>query len=1546
MLKLFLLFCFIACIYAYYDSDDAFGISSGEKVIINGDPVEGTLSVTDSGDQYSYNFVLADGISTITVGEYIYTAGLKGPQLSEYQVVFVIRDYGEPVNLYYRDPSTGLSHPFVDQGLDDLFVPTQSLYWEINFTPVVPPCEISDTERNELKSDFNPILLAESSLYITDGEPELRVSFKLPSDYYQVTATYRSQCTNALTQTSSTNANDGCWTDYRTVYKNYDTECEGFSLTDDNSEFTYRGILYISAKVDFDVSDNDGSTYSLSRDVSSPLSWEVRVTRTITVDSQIEVENQYVCNEDADCNDGTDKQEDEEPYNAGIDATPETTGCCVEGSCDCTCGKEGVLTGYTGKYCQDDTTDPVCGSYFGGADKDFDSPHGGCIIVGSSFRNLLGTRDSSDNSGDPTELDSVSISGTVVPEIDVESYCFPIGQTTVTYTYNDTSDNQVDCSFTVNVIDRAPPVIDCYGCQPEDATLVRVCTNPNNPVTISVTEYQNNYGDNNIVDPLFPDIVLLPGAYYPDILGTSYPYVDCDCAVTTGPSSEQSTKYLKDAALLTGLPRRVIDRADGASTADALTYTDEGRYTAQYSEEDLAGNSATCDINIVLDFTKPVCTNVIQTFYHLNTTEDDPNNYNWTETVSWPDPDSSITFSDPDLADNSPGSGFYSWGEPILGDITPTPYHYNGEPWYIGLKDEEVYTATYTLTDKAGNTNTCAWRVTLIGSGCQWEQDGNGNANDPCDDTPPTQDVCPTEDVTINCNPDEPTSDPNCGCGAFTVPTFRDDKGPSNLVITWYINETLQNTPVADAASISLALGANTLRFNAADRHGQNVNCSFTVTYQDTTAPTVTVTPLTGITVEENIPLGADGCPIDYDLCVNSGTSVQYGYNYKGADDCILDGTNWQTLTEGPKALTINRGHPQNFTVTNAAGLSKTCSWDVYAKDCAPPTVTCPGNQYVRNAQGTTSTTVTITSTAVETGGSVRYRYSLDEEATYFYDGYAADTTTSLGAATHTIYVRVTDEANQNATCNYTYTVLPAYPVGTFEAALTSAVISEINAGATSATAGDFKADITFITVTNEYHSVTPSFNGQTNDNPSIQEPAPLPTPNSGPACNLLDEVCLESWDFSTTFKECDAAKAYDLIGTVTCDALAGNGYTGEPACSDATYVSNGIGQADVDFPFQITLVASNYCWQTLAGVSVTANLITVHQAAHDTYQNDYTADPTTAILPNEIDLFGNEDSISGIISVDSPSVNLNKVTIQTATKTHYSDSLLTTPVSAALTAVNLVDTVNPNTVAETTWASFTYTENDVPLESVHYIEYEATVVVDYDLSAARRMILEARRLSQSERDSSYEVAQTTAVMMSQSPTATIVDDDTVNPNDAIVLLKLNNCNENSEELSDGIVSATAKFLRIAETRVSASIEDTAGECFVHLTLSQSTCDSITITELLSTLEEAIQDPFSELHSYVYHEESIPDDMTIDAATFFVQQQPATILSASSSTTSTDASSSSYQWYMYVAAGVAFGAIIGSFAIYFSKSKSSNNIQESNEQRRYSVAELLAATQN
>merc|ERR1712178_432648 len=106
-------------------------------------------------------------------------------------------------------------------------------------------------------------------------------------------------------------------------------------------------------------------------------------------------------------------------------------------------------------------------------------------------------------------------------------------------------------------------------------------------------------------------------------------------------------------------------------------------------------------------------------------------------------------------------------------------------------------------------------------------------------------------------------------------------------------------------------------------------------------------------------------------------------------------------------------------------------------------------------------------------------------------------------------------------------------------------------------------------------------------------------------------------------------------------------------------------------------------------------------------------------------------------------------------------------------------------------------------------------------------------------------------------------------------------------------------------------------------------------TELLQELEQATRDPFNELHGYIYSEQDIPSDMTIDSSVFFVQQQPQTVLTADASTSSTTGSSeSSTEWYMYAVVG----ALIA--GLYIHQSKKSSSVAQPTQERRYSVAEL------
>jgi len=192
-------------------------------------------------------------------------------------------------------------------------------------------------------------------------------------------------------------------------------------------------------------------------------------------------------------------------------------------------------------------------------------------------------------------------------------------------------------------------------------------------------------------------------------------------------------------------------------------------------------------------------------------------------------------------------------------------------------------------------------------------------------------------------------------------------------------------------------------------------------------------------------------------------------------------------------------------------------------------------------------------------------------------------------------------------------------------------------------------------------------------------------------------------------------------------------------------------------------------------------------------------------------------------------------------------------------------------------------------------------------------------------------------------------DDVVISEDDAVVLLKLQNCVEVTSELEAGVKSAIATYLRISENRVGVTIDTSDdGSCFITLSIVQSQCDTYSITELIEQLQTATSDPFNDLHGYIYAEENIPEEMTLDSSMFFIQQNPANVYLSESVSTSTveDASNDTYTWYMYVAVGIAIGAVLG--ALYLKKgSKSSTpaNYEEPTQQRRLSVAELLAASE-
>merc|ERR1711912_202744 len=351
-------------------------------------------------------------------------------------------------------------------------------------------------------------------------------------------------------------------------------------------------------------------------------------------------------------------------------------------------------------------------------------------------------------------------------------------------------------------------------------------------------------------------------------------------------------------------------------------------------------------------------------------------------------------------------------------------------------------------------------------------------------------------------------------------------------------------------------------------------------------------------------------------------------------------------------------------TATDASGNPTPCTWNVYVADCAPPEITCEGPYNARIQQGSTTAVVNFVATA-------------------------------------------TDDAGLTDTCDIIVNIYEAYPEGTFEAALIGAIISQNsnpNGENDGSTAGDFNAQIDFITVTNEYHSVDASLDNIDNsddDNADIDAGSLTATAAN---CGLTDPVCREDWSFTTSFTECEASKRYNLVGTVTCDAPANQNFVGASACEEA----------NTPFTFSITLAASNYCWQALAEITFYDIFVTVSAAEYTTWLSGATQEYSN--VPLEQTTFGHQDDIVGIIAVNSADVQTKTVTLVSAEKTHYSDSsytILADSSNGDWTAYDLTsneDTTNTGS----DWVAFQYTESSVPLETTHYIRYTATVELDY----------------------------------------------------------------------------------------------------------------------------------------------------------------------------------------------------------------------------------------
>ncbi len=222
---------------------------------------------------------------------------------------------------------------------------------------------------------------------------------------------------------------------------------------------------------------------------------------------------------------------------------------------------------------------------------------------------------------------------------------------------------------------------------------------------------------------------------------------------------------------------------------------------------------------------------------------------------------------------------------------------------------------TLTATDGLGSESTCSASVVVR------------------DVTAPTL-ACPS-------NQDINTSGNGTGdcTGSYTIL----DPVSDNCTPTWGysasgVTTIAAVTGIADGSNSPALVfdkGVSTVTLTATDGSGNAATtCSFTVTVTDDEAP--------AITCPADIPVNTDAgmCTAVVNFTTPVGTD-----NCSGAMTAKTDLTGLGSGSAFPKGTTV-----LEYTVTDAANLTSSCSFTVTVSDNTPPTITCPaGSPFARN---------------------------------------------------------------------------------------------------------------------------------------------------------------------------------------------------------------------------------------------------------------------------------------------------------------------------------------------------------------------------------------------------------------------------------------------------------------------------------------------------------------------------------------------------------------------------------------------------------------------
>ena len=549
---------------------------------------------------------------------------------------------------------------------------------------------------------------------------------------------------------------------------------------------------------------------------------------------------------------------------------------------------------------------------------------------------------------------------------------FPVGTTSIEFTATDLAGNSSTCSFTITVEENVLPEIIC----PSDIT---VSTDPG--VCDAVVTYTAPVGTDNCPGSTtsltsgigsggtFPIGTTTETYTVTDVSGNTascsfdvvveddeLPIIDCpaDITVSADPGSCNAVVNFSDATASDNCPGVSVSQTSGPSSGDVFPI---GTTSIEYTAEDAAGNTATCSFEITVEDNEPptiACPGDVAFV------------------IPGGNCSASVTYPDPVVTDNCPGSTFAVVSGPSSGDILSS-----GE-----------YTVELEATDAAGNTATCTFDISVSETSlpvfdCPVDlivptDPGtcdavvtfpNPTASDSCSAVTVSQTGGPTTGSTfpIGSTPVEFTAEDEYGNTAtcsFNIVvedqeaplidcpadiTVSADPGSCDAVVNFSDATASDNCPGVSVSQTSgpssgdvFPIGTTSIEYTAEDAAGNTATCSFEITVEDNEPPTI-------------------ACPGDVAFVIpggNCSASVTY------PDPVVTDNCPGSTfaVVSGPSSGDIlsSGEYTVELEATDAAGNTATCTFDISVSETSLPVFDCPVDLIVPTDPGTCDAVVTF----------------------------------------------------------------------------------------------------------------------------------------------------------------------------------------------------------------------------------------------------------------------------------------------------------------------------------------------------------------------------------------------------------------------------------------------------------------------------------------------------------------------------------------------------------------------------------------------------------